>query len=225
MIARAALVLLMVAGASWPVAAQPSRNVGGPPNAMQGFSKNKGKPVHIEAERLEVRDKDKVATFSGKVEVTQGDTTMRCKTLVVFYEGGPPAKGASKGAEKSADGKDVPAKATTQIGPTADQKIKKLEARGSVVVTQNDQVATGDSAVFDMATNTVTMTGNVVMTQGQNVLRGRKLVVDMSTGLSRVEAGGGKDARVQGLFVPSGSERPGLPGKPAPGNGTQKPAR
>ena len=27
-----------------------------------------------------------MATFSGNVEVVQGDTTMRCKKLVVFYE-------------------------------------------------------------------------------------------------------------------------------------------
>ena len=56
------------------------------PNALQGFQQNRGQPVQIEAARLEVRDKDKMATFSGNVKVVQGDTTMRCKTLVVFYE-------------------------------------------------------------------------------------------------------------------------------------------
>jgi lipopolysaccharide export system protein LptA len=205
MIARAAMLMALVAVLAAPAAAQP-KNVavqsgGGTPNAMQGFSKNKGQPVHIEAERLEVRDKDKVATFSGKVQVNQGDTTMRCKTLTVFYDAG------------AADAKNG-AKPVATIGPSAEQKIKKLEARGEVVVTQNDQVATGDSALMDMATNVVTMTGNVVLTQGQNVLRGSKLVVDMTTGFSRVESGSGKDGRVQGLFLPSGSQRPALPGKP-----------
>src|SRR4051794_14170679 len=56
------------------------------PNALQGFQQNRGQPVQIEAARLEVRDKDKVATFTGNVKVVQGDTTMHCKTLVVFYE-------------------------------------------------------------------------------------------------------------------------------------------
>ena len=63
--------------------AQPSK---GPPNALQGFSQNRDQPVNIEAATLEVRDKDKMATFSGNVQVTQGDTAMRCKSLVVFYE-------------------------------------------------------------------------------------------------------------------------------------------
>ena len=43
-----------------------------------------------------MRDKEKIATFSGNVQVVQGDTIMKCKTLVVFYEtdGGrrPPAR-------------------------------------------------------------------------------------------------------------------------------------
>ena len=74
-------------------------------------------------------------------------------------------------------------------GPGGQQKIKRLEARGSVVVTQKEQTATGDLGIFDMKTNTVTLTGNVVMTQGQNVLRGEKLVVDLTSGVSRVEVG------------------------------------
>src|SRR5215216_1341518 len=64
--------------------------VTGPPNALQGFSQNRDKPIAIDAARLEVRDKDKVATFFGDakadVKVIQGDVTMRSKVLVVFYE-------------------------------------------------------------------------------------------------------------------------------------------
>jgi lipopolysaccharide export system protein LptA len=202
-----AIACLAIASAA---AAQPKPKANeGPPNAMQGFSKNKGQPVHISADKLEVHDKDKTATFSGKVQVNQGDTVMKCNTLTVFYEGGgdtgKPAASAPPVAE---------------VGPGTGQKIKKLEARGNVIVTQNDQVATGQMATFDMRTNVVTMDGNVVLTQGQNVLRGNRLVVDLATGYSRVESSAGSNGRVQGLFVPSGSEGPGgLPGsgkKPAP---------
>ena len=146
---------------------------GGPPNAMQGFSRNKGQPVKIDAAALEVRDKDKMATFTGNVQVVQGDTTLKTKTLVVHYEG------ESQGIDNTKT-----AKAAAGIGPSGEQRIKRLEARGDVIVTQNDQVATGDLATFDMATNMVTMSGNVVLTQGQNVLRGQRLVVDMSNGFS-----------------------------------------
>ena len=191
--------LLAMAGA--PLHAQPSK---GPPNALQGFSQNRDQPVHIEAATLEVRDKDKVATFSGDVKVKQGDTGLRCKSLVVFYEG------------NDADGKTLQA---ASPGPGGQQRIKRLEARGGVVVTQKEQTATGETGIFDMKTNTVTLNGNVVMTQGQNVLRGDRLVVDLTSGVSRVESGKNGQGRVQGLFQPgSGSLdlKSGTPGGPAP---------
>ena len=157
----------------------------GTPNALQGFSQNKDKPVQIEAATLEVRDKDKVATFSGDVNVTQGDTNMRCKSLLVFYDQDSKSSGNMKAA---------------QPGPGGQSSIKRLEARGGVVVTQKDQTATGEAGIFDMKSNTITLSGKVTVTQGQNVLRGDRLIVDMTTGAARVESGGG---RVQGLFVPS----------------------
>jgi lipopolysaccharide export system protein LptA len=168
------------------VHAQPTPQ--GPPNALQGFSQNRDQPVHIESATLEVRDKQKEATFSGDVRVKQGDTGLRCKSLVVFYE--QDAVDKTKTLQAAAP------------GPGGEQRIKRLEARGGVVVTQKDQTATGELGIFDMKSNTVTLTGNpVVMTQGQNVLRGERLVVDLTSGVSRVEGG-----RVQGLFNGSGSD-------------------
>jgi lipopolysaccharide export system protein LptA len=167
--------------------AQPPAQGQGPANALQGFSKNRDQPVQIEASTLEVREKEKQATFIGNVKVTQGDTGLRSKFLVVFYEDDSKAAGAQQNM-----------KAATP-GPGGQQQIKRLEAKGGVVVTQKDQTVTGDLGVFDMRTNTVTMSGNVVMTQAQNVLRGERLVVDLTSGVSRVESKAGQ-GRVQGLF-------------------------
>ena len=194
------IAMLGLSGAS--VSAQTTPQ--GPPNALQGFSQNRDQPVHIEAATLEVRDKDKVATFSGDVKVKQGDTGLRCKSLVVFYEQGNEGDGA-KGATLQA----------ANPGPGGQQKIKRLEARGGVVVTQKEQTATGENGVFDMATNTVTLSGHVVMTQGKNVLRGDRLVVDLTSGVSRVESGKNGQGRVQGLFQPGGQHPPAKVGQEA----------
>ncbi len=181
--------------------------VKGVPNAMQGFSQNRDQPIQIEAASLEMRDKKKEATFAGNVKVVQGDTTMTSKSLVVFYDQSaapPPAptKGAKTGPIQSAT-----------PGPGGSSSIRRLEARGSVVVTQKDQVVTGETAIFDTKANQVTMNGGVVLTQGQNILRGDRLVVDMTTGVSRVESDTG---RVQGLFQSSGQGGPpAIPGMPA----------
>jgi lipopolysaccharide export system protein LptA len=195
-------------------------SVQGVPNAMQGFSQNRDQPIQIEAATLEMRDKKKEATFSGNVKVIQGDTTMTSKTLVVFYESsgasaaGAPAATPASAKAAPAKGAPIPAAAP---GPGGASSIKRLEARGNVVVTQKDQVVTGETAVFDTKTNLVTMLGGVILTQGKNVLRGDRLMVDMTTGVSRVESDSG---RVQGLFQSSGQGGPGLPGltpAPAPG--------
>jgi lipopolysaccharide export system protein LptA len=163
--------------------AQAQGAVSGVPNAMQGFSQNRDQPIQIEAAALEMRDKKKEATFSGNVKVVQGDTTMHCKVLVVFYEKKDEAQGAPAGAQPGAP---MPAAAP---GPAGSSQINRLEAKGNVVVTQKDQTATGDTGLFDMKSNTVTMTGNVLVSQGPNVLRGERLVVDLTTGVSRVDAG------------------------------------
>jgi lipopolysaccharide export system protein LptA len=194
----------------------------GVPNAMQGFSQNRDQPIQIDAASLEMRDKKKEATFAGNVKVVQGDTTMTSKTLVVFYESGgdkpatPQPAAAQSAPAKGA--KAAPIQSATP-GPGGSSSIKRLEARGNVVVTQKDQVVTGETAVFDTKTNLITMLGGsggqVVLTQCQNVLRGDRLLVDMTTGVSRVESDSG---RVQGLFIQSKEGQNGKCGTPvAPG--------
>ncbi|TMJ21344.1 MAG: LPS ABC transporter substrate-binding protein LptA [Alphaproteobacteria bacterium] len=197
--------------------------VNGVPNAMQGFSQNRDQPIQIDAASLEMRDKKKEATFSGNVKVVQGDTTMTSKTLVVFYDSTQAPAAAPAPANSKVAAKSAPIQSTTP-GPGGSSSIKRLEAHGNVVVTQKDQVVTGETAVFDTRSNLITMLGGVVLTQGKNVLRGDRLLVDMTTGVSRVESDSG---RVQGLFQSSGQTGgPILPGSPAtasPPTGSNKP--
>ena len=144
----------------------------GPQNALQGFSQNRDQPIKIQSAALEVREKDKIATFTGDVHVFNGDTEMRCKILVVFYEEDTGA------GMKAAD-----------PGPGGDHQIKRIEAKGNVIVLQKDQNATGDAAIFNMRENIVTLTGNVVVTRAQNILRGQRLTVDLTNGVSKMDGG------------------------------------
>jgi len=195
----------------------------GVPNALQGFSQNRDQPIQIEAASLEVRDKQREATFSDNVKVVQGDTTMTSKKLVVFYESG--SGQAAPPPPRTKNAKSAPMQSATP-GPGGSSSIKRLEARGNVVVTQKDQVVTGETAIFDTRTNLITMlggSGQVVLTQCKNVLRGDRLMVDMTTGVSRVESDNG---RVQALLPQGGggdcgSSKPGS-GSPPPGLGPNK---
>jgi len=178
-----AVTLVALAHAQPPA---PQQQPSGPANALQGFAQNRDQPVKIDASQLEVRDKDKVATFSGGVKVVQGDTTMRAKSLAVFYDG---------------EGSTANTLTAAKPGPSGQQRIKRLEARGGVKVCQDEQVATGDTGIFDMQSNTVTLLGNVVLTKGMNVLKGEKLTVNLGSGAAKIEGGNG--GGVSALLLPS----------------------
>jgi lipopolysaccharide export system protein LptA len=189
--------------------------VTGVPNAMQGFSQNRDQPIRIEAATLEMRDKKKEATFSGNAKVVQGDTTMTSRTLVVFYESSSAAPAPAPAANSKTAAKSAPIQSATP-GPGGSSSIKRLEAKGNVVVTQKDQVVTGETAVFDTKTNLITMLGGVVLTQCKNVLRGDRLLVDMTTGVSRVES---DSRKVQVLIIQSQQDC----GAASPGSGSPPP--
>src|ERR1700728_347297 len=155
---------------------------------------NKDQPVQIEPASLEVHDKSKTATFTGNVQVVQGDTTMKCQSLVVFY-----------GHEVGIAQND-PKQASVMPGPKGAQDIRRIEAHGGVTVVTKDQNASGDLGVYDLQSKTITLTGNVVVSQGQNVIHGERVVVDTITGNARVESsegGGTVPGRVRALIQPN----------------------
>lgn len=182
---RVRLLVATVAAAMLVVAtqglAQTERKA---PGLFKSQGQKRDEPVRITSATLEVRDKAKMATFKGDVHVVQGETDVRCNELIVFYDD-----------EKGAAASKTKAPATERGGQ---QQIRRMEARGSVIVTQKDQRAVGDRAEFDMRSNTVTLIGNVVVTNVDNVVRGSRMVVDLTTGVARMgEPGSG---RVEGIF-------------------------
>ena len=142
--------------------------------AFAGFDTGSDEPIQIEADRLEVRDPEKLAIYTGNVKVRQGETLLEAPELRVFYTGQP----------------------TTQGAPGS--QVSRIEAGPSVTVSSADQTASGRSVVLDMAQDLVTMSGDVVLTQGPNVVRGERLVVNLQTKQGRMEGG-----RVQTLITPS----------------------
>src|SRR5215213_5444636 len=202
---RLRLLMLLLANLALTLAAaaQPAQQSG---SAMQGIQLNRDQPVKVESDALEVRDKQRQATFMGNVKLTQGETILQSKLLIIFYEDTSATPVASK--------KGAPATAQKGGAGPGGQQIKRAEAKGDVLVTQKDQTAKGDNGVFDVKTNSVTLTGNVVVTQGTNVLRGDRMVVNLDTGVARVESD--KTKRVEGLFNPSTApQAPAAPAKDA----------
>ena len=132
------------------------------------FKTDPSAPIDVEADRLDVDDQAKVATFRGDVHAVQAGFTVRTSEMRSHYSGN-----AGLAQQLNA----------TEPHPPA--QLTRIEARGKVIVTsQNGQDATGDWADFDVKENKVTLGGDVVLTQEKNVVRGTRLVIDMVTGES-----------------------------------------
>ena len=150
--------------------------------AFEGIGDN-DQPIQIEADKLEIIDKENTALLTGNVSVVQGKTIMKASRIKVFY-----LRSNQKGATKSG--------------------IRKIEASGKVAVRSDDNRVSADRATVDMVSENVLMTGNVIVSQGQNVLRGCNVTVNLRTNVSKITpcestAGSG---RVKILLTPKSTQ-------------------
>lgn len=178
-LAVALLLGLAVAGAPALMAPAEAQN---PDRAFGGLGSESTAPIRIDADRLDVFDRENRAVYAGNVVAVQGDTTIRCSQLTIHFDRNPTGGG----------------------GDDAGDAIRGIDCAGPVTILSEDQVATGDRATYDRASGQMVISGNVALSQGQNVTRGERLVYDIDRGVANVESGGTQ--RVRGLFVPGGAD-------------------
>lgn len=193
-----ALALPIAIVAVQPAAlAQKAAQQQGPKNSpLGGIGSNSKEPIKIDADRLDIFDREQRASFSGNVVAVQGETTMRCSLLNVYYE--QSAMGGATGAQR-------PAQPAAQPGGE-NSNIRRLDCKGPVTVVSKEQTATGENATYDRGDNKVILTGRVALSQGPNVQQCDRVVYNLDTSIANCESRPG--GRVQGVFVP-GSAQPG----------------
>jgi len=179
LLAVAAALSLPAGGRASVVAAdEASRSSPGLPDWSRGgflgdFSLGSSRePIRISADMLEFDYKNRVLTYRGGVEVTQGDMTLRSNTLTIHFD-------------EHAAGRD---------------KLQEIVAEGEVRIGKGTRFATGGRAVFDQTTKTVTLSQDAVLHDGDNRVAGDRVVVYLEQGRSVVEGGG--DSRVHAVLVP-----------------------
>jgi len=131
---------------------------------VSGLRLSGDQPIQIESDKLEVREEDNLAIFTGNVNVVQGPTVLKSGRMIVHYakDGGSATTGSSK--------------------------IERLEVDNKVYVQSDNQVATGDSGEFNLTTDILTLSGQkVTLAEGPNVLTGCKLTVQMKSGKAQVD--------------------------------------
>jgi lipopolysaccharide export system protein LptA len=150
--------VVLTAGAS-PGLAQSSGD------RVTGLKLSGDQPVQIESDKLEVRENERKAIFTGNVAVVQGPTLLKAGLLTVYYanDGGSATTGSSA--------------------------IERLEASGKVYVKSENQIATGDAGTYDMKSETLVLTGQrVVLSEGENTAVGCKLTVLTKSGQAKLES-------------------------------------
>lgn len=144
------------------------------------------KPIEIQADRLEVLQKDKVALFQGKVEAKQGNVRLKADEMRVYYK-------EKKEGEQNA--------------------VSKIDVVGNVFLATPKETIQGAKGIYDVDNSRITLTDNVIITRDKNVLKGSALTYDLKTGRSEMKGGAAVgdrtgNGRVRGVFVPEKSQKP-----------------
>jgi lipopolysaccharide export system protein LptA len=174
-----------------PAQASPSR-----PTGLGNLGANSKDPIKIDADRLDVFDKEQRAVFTGSVVAVQGESTIKCTELTVLYE---QKRGQGRPAAASGPGEGA---------------IRRIDCKGPVTIVSRTQTATGDNAVFDRTANRILLTGNVALSDGQNVTTGERIVYDLNTAVANIETKPG--GRVRALIVPGSGSSAAQGGAQAP---------
>ena len=129
-------------------------------NPFGGLQHDRTAPIEITADALEVRQAESIAIFEGDVVAGQGTLRLTATRVEVFYDA-------------EADNPETGA-------------ITRLMATGGVFISNGAETAQGQQAEYNVAEGKIAMSGSVVLTQGQNVISGDTLTIDLNQGQGRV---------------------------------------
>jgi lipopolysaccharide export system protein LptA len=166
------------------------------PDPFGNFGGNSRDPIRIDADKLEVFDRENKAIYTGDVVAVRGTTTTRAKQMIIFYDNsrrGGQGTAQGGGAVRSAQGGGAP----------QDGALRRIEFKGPVSVVNGNQTATANEMIYDAQAKTVTLKGNAVVADGPNVQRGELMIYKTEESIATITNPGG---RVQGVFTPGSQD-------------------
>jgi lipopolysaccharide export system protein LptA len=168
------------------------------------FGGNSKDPIRIDADKLEVFDRENKAVYSGDVVAVRGTTTTRSRQMTIFYDNSR-RNNAQGGQQSGQQGAQQGGGAVRGAGGAAPQDgaLKRIEFKGPVSVVNGSQTATANEMIYDAVAKTVTLKGNAVVADGPNVQRGELMVYKTEESIATITNPGG---RVQGVFTPGSQD-------------------
>lgn len=146
-----------------------------------------GGPIYINSERTETMQRERKVVLVGNVDIRQGTARLRADTVTILFSG-EQGEGAS----------------TTGVAAGFGQ-IQRIQAEGDVYYVTPELKAKGDRGVYELATDTITMTGNVALMRDKDVAEGQVLRMEVANQRTTLEGGGG---RIRAVIDPSSASGP-----------------
>lgn len=139
---------------------------------------SEGGPIYINSERTESLERERKVLLVGNVDIRQGTARLRADTVTILFTG-QPAPGAS-----------------TQGVAAGFGEVQSILAEGNVYYVTPELKAKGDRGIYELATDTITMTGNVALMRDRDVAEGQRLKMEISNRRTTLEGGGGRTRMV-----------------------------
>jgi lipopolysaccharide export system protein LptA len=141
-------------------------------------------PLDIDAEHMDTLDAERRIILRGDVVIVQGTSSIRADRIDVYYDG----SGSSETSSSWGD-------------------IERIVATDNVFYVTPRERARGDLGVYNMQSETITLTGDVVITQCENVITTNRFVTDLVSGNSSFgDQQTGERVRV--LLMPQSDDAP-----------------
>jgi len=147
---------------------------------------NKNEPVEITSDRMEAFNEKKMVIFSGNATAKQGDITLKADQLLLYNKN-------ELGKNDKIDAKEI----------STSGELDKIEAKGNVIITQKERMATGNEASYQQDTGQIILTGNAILREGKSTVTGCKVIVYTNEDRGAVvPCTPGKGERVKAVIYP-----------------------
>ncbi len=118
---------------------------------------SKSKEIEITATSMEWKKEESIAIATGDAKAIQGTTVLYANKIIVFFD-----------KEKDFN------------------SIKKLDASGNVKFIRENQIATGNNAVYFVENEKIFIKGNVTLQREDSIMLGDELSIDLKTSSSKL---------------------------------------
>ena len=118
---------------------------------------SKNKEIEITATSMEWKKEESIAIATGDAKAIQGTTVLYANKIIVFFD-----------KEKDFN------------------SIKKLDASGNVKFIRENQIATGNNAVYFVENEKIFIKGNVTLQREDSIMLGDELSIDLKTSSSKL---------------------------------------